>query len=1236
MAKSKSEKRGIYLYIDGKEIVNDVNHIEKECRQLTHQLKTMTLGSEEYNRTMAKIQHLQGILKQHRQEIKGITAETKKATVSVGSMVDWFNRFGGVILSVIGFLTGFTLALRAIRDERNKLEESQAGLKALTGLDDENIAWLTEQAKTLSTTMIKEGLRVRQSAAEILDAFMLVGSAKPELLGDKEALKAVTEEAMRLQAAAKDITLNEAVDSLTLSLNQYGAAADQAGRFTNVLAAGSQAGSANIASQAKAIRNAGTAAASANVPIEQTVALIETLAYRGIKDEVAGTGLKKFFLVLQTGADETNPKIVGLDKALENLKNKNMDAGAIKKMFGEEGYNTASVILQNTEMVKDFTAAVTGTNVAYEQAAINSDTAQAKLEQARNKMKLAAIDLGEKLNPALTVSTNMLTNVIKYLPGLIDWCNKWGDTILYVASCIAIYTLRTKASTIATTVWNTVTKTATALQLAYGIAINTVSGYTVTSFTQLRRLSTLMTGHNILLKTVRVSTYLFAGAMQVLQGRVDLAAKSIRAAWAVMRLSPVGWLSTALFAGGAAFVYLYRRTHEYMNVQKATNLLQEEAVKSTADQRKELDALWLVAQNNNNAMKVRKEAMEKINKIAPDYLGDITLETINTQKAADAKARYVEQLQKEAMLKGASTHIEEESKKLVEYQAALDKALSGQKKAREGATYAQTGFTAYDAAVEQLKFDIAHTKEALKGYMTIYEQINNELYSPVKEVRTIETVTKELNNAKTVLDKLKSTNTEYFSSGELIAYNAQLKKASSAVVQLSGELERLKEIEKNGKGTNGSSGGSESEEERKKRVNKDLEDIETRHMRQMTHLQKLYLEGEIKTGEEYTALQIDLEKKFLGEKLAVVGLEAHEREKLQVKMLESQIKFNESCKKQDEKAEKDRQKVADKTAKERFSVRQKQLRIELEEATTNHYKNLTSEEDFAQEVNNIRQRYWDDLLHNYQLTEEQRTEIQKEQAEVQTDAEKEKYDKTMEMHKQYASLVTDIASDFGETIGEMIANGELSLKNFLRETILMALDALERVIEISILEITAKNLAATAPLSFIGAAKAAAQVAAIKAAFAVVKGLVGNFYTGGYTGSGSWDQPQGIVHSNEFVANRFAVANPNLRPIFDAIDVAQRSGNVANLTAEDIAAVAGPGKSTRTVSVKTPAASATTTTNDPAVVAMLIECTRTLRKLKTRLDEPLVAETYLTGKRGINQAQKEYQKLNNNKSRNKL
>lgn len=1165
MAKSdKTVKRGVYLYIDGKEIKNDINSIDLEMKRLQRDIKEMTRGSEEYNRTMAKIQHLQGILKQHRQQIKGITTETKKATISIGSMVDWFNRFGGVILSVIGFLTGFTLALRAIRDERNKLEESQAGLKALTGLDDDSIDWLTEQAKTLSTTMTKEGLRVRQSAAEILDAFMLVGSAKPELLGDKEALKAVTEEAMRLQAAAKDITLNEAVDSLTLSLNQYGEAADQAGRFANVLAAGSQAGSANIASQAKAIRNAGTAAASANVPIEQTVALIETLAYRGIKDEVAGTGLKKFFLVLQTGADETNPKIVGLDKALENLKNKNMDAGAIKKMFGEEGYNTASVILQNTEMVKDFTAAVTGTNVAYEQAAINSDTAQAKLEQARNKMKLAAIDLGEKLNPALAVSTNMLANVIKYLPGLIDWCRKWGGTVVTLLVPLATYYATLRLIALHHTFYNKVMRAGIVVKAAYRMATIALNDALAGDYKAITRLILQMRTHNIITRTVAASTLVFRAAVETLTLRFSAAAKAMRTAWAVLGLNPIAAIATAVAAAAVASYKLTQRTREYYNLNKVNERITQKSNDEYERQSSLVEQLTTKIYDNSLSNDERRKAIEKLRAIIPEYHAEISEEGKIINENTGAIDRYNAMLATNIELKEVAAELDKHRINLMKLQKSLalnDNSLMG------------------SMAREDVRTKISQEEEIVASLTERYQKLVKEKWR---------------------------------------ALNA---------------------IPDNNNGNNNNSGkvvrGSESEEERKKRVNKELEDIETKHMQQLTHLQKLYLEGEIKTNEEYTALQIDLEKKTLNEKLAVVGLEAHEREKLQVKILEAQIKFNEECKKQDEKTEKERQKVSDKIAKERLSIRQKQFRIELEEAASSHYKNLTSEEDFAREVNGIRQRYWDDLLHNYQLTEEQRTEIQKEQAETQADAEKEKYDKIMEMHKQYVSLVTDIASDFGETIGEMIATGELSLKNFLRETILMALDALERVIEISILEITAKNLAATAPLSFIGAAKAAVQVAAIKTAFAVVKGMVGNFYTGGYTGPGDWDQPQGIVHSNEFVANRFAVANPNLRPIFDAIDVAQRTGSVGNLTAEDIAAVAGSGKSTRTVPAKAPAASATTTTNDPAMVAMLIECTRVLRKLKNRLDDPLVAETYVTGKRGINQAQKEYQKLNNNKSRSK-
>ena len=1165
MAKSdKTVKRGVYLYIDGKEIKNDINSIDLEMKRLQRDIKEMTRGSEEYNRTMAKIQHLQGILKQHRQEIKGITTETKKATVSIGSMVDWFNRFGGVILSVIGFLTGFTLALRAIRDERNKLEESQAGLKALTGLDDDSIAWLTGQAKTLSTTMTKEGLRVRQSAAEILDAFMLVGSAKPELLGDKEALKAVTEEAMRLQAAAKDITLNEAVDSLTLSLNQYGAAADQAGRFTNVLAAGSQAGSANIASQAKAIRNAGTAAASANVPIEQTVALIETLAYRGIKDEVAGTGLKKFFLVLQTGADETNPKIVGLDKALENLKNKNMDAGAIKKMFGEEGYNTASVILQNTEMVKDFTAAVTGTNVAYEQAAINSDTAQAKLEQARNKMKLAAIDLGEKLNPALTVSTNMLTNVLKYLPGLIDWCKKWGGTVLWLSTILLVYATRLKIITAWYSIWNSLTKIATVLNLAYAASMNTLSGYTVTSFGNLRKLSMLMQGHSVLLKSLRTATYLYAAAVQVLHGRVDLAAKSLKAAWTIMSSNPIGLLVTLVLAAATASYKLTQRTKAYYDLNKVNEKITEKSNDEYARQSSLIEQLTTKIHNNNLSNFERKKAIVQLQAIIPDYNAEIDKEGKIINENTEALDRYNAVLATNIELKEAADELDKHRINLMRLQkspALSDNSPMG------------------SMAREDVRNKISQEEEIVESLTARYKKLVQEKWKALNPDTPKNNPTGGNDGGKCPICGNKPCTCD------------------------------------------------------KNNTSKDkFAQAEADYYRRIADIKRKYLADDKMTQEEYNKQMRDAEIQLLNDKLKVKGLEPSEIQRINDQILDAEIKARDELRRLDEQSAKDEEKRRKEQAEETFSRLDKEYQMQVEAGAMYHYENRTSEEEYFNELRRLQDVYYHKVLNDAAISEEKKNQVREQMRkrnlkDAQKDAEEEK-----RIEREKFDILSDLAKGFGETMAQFFTDSEVSLKDFLKNILTMSLDALERMMIMAVTERTIKNIGS---LGFVGVAKAAGEIALITAAFETAKGLISNFYTGGFTPSGDWNQPQGIVHSNEFVANRFAVANPNLRPIFDAIDVAQRSGNVGNLTAEDIAAVAGSGKSTRTVPVKAPAASATTTTNDPAMVAMLIECTRVLRKLKNRLDAPLVAETYVTGKRGINQAQKEYQKLNNNKSRNK-
>ena len=78
---------------------------------------------------------------------------------------------------------------------------------------------------------------------------------------------------------------------------------------------------------------------------------------------------------------------------------------------------------------------------------------------------------------------------------------------------------------------------------------------------------------------------------------------------------------------------------------------------------------------------------------------------------------------------------------------------------------------------------------------------------------------------------------------------------------------------------------------------------------------------------------------------------------------------------------------------------------------------------------------------------------------------------------------------------------------------------------------------------------------AIKMAFGLAKGAVSSFDTGGFTPGGNWNEPQGIVHSNEFVANRFAVKNPQVLPVLQRIDAAQRDGSISHLTGKEIADV---------------------------------------------------------------------------------
>lgn len=116
----------------------------------------------------------------------------------------------------------------------------------------------------------------------------------------------------------------------------------------------------------------------------------------------------------------------------------------------------------------------------------------------------------------------------------------------------------------------------------------------------------------------------------------------------------------------------------------------------------------------------------------------------------------------------------------------------------------------------------------------------------------------------------------------------------------------------------------------------------------------------------------------------------------------------------------------------------------------------------------------------------------------------------------------------------MLTDSETSLGDFMKATLEIILTAFKN--DDCIHSWNANENIAT--LGFIGLAKAAAEIALITAAFQTAKAVINGFEEGGYTGSGRHDEPKGIVHAGEFVANRYAVQNPAIRPVLDLIDQA--------------------------------------------------------------------------------------------------
>ena len=1192
-------------------------------------------------------------------EIAKVNAEMSIGTTGAEKFSGGFRQMIMGAVAGIAALTGVYMALKKFMQLRMELEDSQANLKALTGLGDDDMQWLTDYAKKLSTTTTEAGIRITASSKEIMDGFTVIGSKRPELLKNKEAMAEVTKAALILAAAGK-MDVKEAFEAVTASMNQFNLGADQSNRIINVLGAGALEGSAEINDLSGSMKNVGTVAANSNMTLEQTIAALEVLASKQLLGEEAGTKLRGALLKMKeagvgyvSGAFVMRDAIVEINSKLKNKTGALERDAYMQKVFGIENITAGMILLDNVDSYDKLTKAITNTTVAEKQAAINTATTSAKLAQAKNNYNEAGMALVKNLEPAMLAITNagvaMIRIFVKYPALAIGLVSAIGLlTVAYVANTVAM---------MANVLWTKLVAEATTI----------ANSKTVAFF-----------------KTIITNPYVAMGV-----------------------------------AIAAVTVFFYKMATAQTDAEKAHKKLNESfrtAEDSIASERVQIDILF-------NRLKIAKKGTEEYqttkDAIITKYgqylkgLGDektaldnvaLAYKTITDEAVKSAKARALADATKVASDDLAKTQgeLKEKTKKLLDdkygkdsynsmriyaqIEPVIDKGMGSEKLNKEYAKLFNKSNTLYNGPGSVMTTYVTNELETLlnlgKRAKNIFDDVNKSAelkFGAKQKVGAVKPTGNGDNvNVPPVAPSDNSDHKVELAEVDKWIAEEQIKFKKRHLNNLDSEeiyQKNLVNITKEAlewKMSIYKKGSKEYLDYKDQVLSVDLklqDDAEKTSIKAMKELQDERLNAMVLyDNQERELLNQDLEDGLISQKEYENKILAHDKVMGDLRVDTAKENAREI---KNFKYKSDEEKLAATLAANKAI---EEAEKGLTDAQKKIYRqSLADKKEIAKEIEEIEKKYGigtykdkrkefnDDLKRLKELHDIEMADIKK------TNAEK------LKTEKDYQAAVSKIKLAKAEQLAQDISdvmNAAANLSASLQEAETMAVDnkyakqldaakkagqdttALEAQIEEEKKAIKKKY----ADLDFaITAGKIIAETALqiIKAGanipLAILMGLLGasqlavavqqrsatqNLWTGGFTEPGDKYKPAGIVHAGEFVGNQDAVRSTPMRKVFNLIDYAQRTNTVARITNEDIARVVGIRQgfsgsgSTPGTSIPGANSESVISKQDLAVMyGVIAQNNRIIKSLNDQLEKGITANYKISGNDGVVKGIEDYNKL---------
>lgn len=1247
---AKTYSRTVKVFIDGAQIDNSVPAIQKKIRELTRDVKKMTIGTEEYNKTVKSISELNSILAEHKRAIRGVAEESKTLGQRLGGVADFFNKWYYSLQTGLDALGGVTTTIRQCVKDYADMEEAMADVRKYTGQTAEQVHEMNEDFKRMDTRTSREQLNA------------LAGAAGRLGITNQKMIEEFVDGADKINVALGDDLGEGAVDKIGKLAHMFGED-EKKGLRGAMLATGSavndlaQSSSANagyivdftadlsgVAVQAGMTQAQIMGLASAldqNMQEEATASTVFSQLITKMYQEparfatLAGEDVKEFTKLLKTNANEALLKFLSAMQATGGF-DKMAPLFSEMKLEGTRAVGVLSSVATHLDQVREaqkvaFNAYNDGNSVI-EEFNVQNNTVQAGIDKAKKQFLDLSVELGEKLLPLIQKGISTGSMAVKILSTVTNFVIAHRKALITLSTTIGTYVAGVKLSVL----WKQ-RAIATEKLSAFWHAI------------QDKWLMTIMLRHAVLNGTMSKTV--------ALQKMLNV----------VIGANPFGVFLAAITAVTTALVLYRQKLDDTAIAQNKLSEIRQEAASKVGEQETKIRALIEAAKDESMSMDDRRKAVAQLNKIIPGYNAQLD-ETTRKYKANDEALKdYLVSLQRKYELEGAKNELRRLGGEIAKERIKLSKAQEDFDKAKDRYNKVNNQ-TAYMPSTWQAGVGIAtSTSNEVKAV----EESNEKLRKLMAEREGIVNVYGEDLKA----DAVKSSGT-----GKDKGKGPGKKPGHYVSSEDAGKAANKAEIEA------------------RKKMQKDLDAITAEYETRRTKAKEDYLKGEIATQEDYNRKIEDLQLEELKKKLEVAGLEPKKRAEIEKKILDYKVKLYDQLR-EIEQSFGDTE--AEQLAHELDTIKQKYDQ-DLALLNNLHDKKLISEEQYQADLLKLKERFttdtdkankesgrrvisdakatFDDLMESQRkanikagnideqsqsdrteawkgylqkilddtsLNGEQRLAVQQEiedaDIDLTEDVLKQKQDLTQKYNDILCNVIVQAGQQLGEQLGKVLMDEKANFKDFLRGILTLMIDALEKTVLAARAASIAKNVST---LGFAGLAKAAVETALITAAFEMAKAAVGSFYTGGFTPAGPWDKPQGVVHSNEFVANRFATANPNVLPVLNLIDEAQRSGSVSRLSPDDIAAVipttqrkfasgamASGGRSSAGVSVAQGAMQAAP--QDAALTAVLSRVVRSLNTLDRRFSTPIIAETYATGKRGTIEAERLVNKMKSNVSRNR-